>query len=249
MRSKLGREIRKAFRPENPDWIFISADYSQVEIRLLAEMAGDQDLIQAFIDGLDVHTITASKIFNVPLEKVDPVLRSRAKAINFGIIYGMGPVRLSQETGVTTTEAKAFIQRYFEVYPGIERLSNELIAFARKNGYCKTLLGRRRPIPELKDSNKGLQARGENIAINAPIQGTSADLIKLAMIDIHKKLRDQRLKTKMILQVHDELVFTAPRAEKEQAIALIKDSMEHAVKTKVPLKVDVGSGDNWFEAH
>ena len=249
MRSKLGREIRKAFRPENPDWIFISADYSQVEIRLLAEMAGDHDLIQAFIDGLDVHTITASKIFNVPLDKVDSVLRSRAKAINFGIIYGMGPVRLSQETGVTTTEAKAFIQRYFEVYPGIERLSNELIAFARKNGYCKTLLGRRRPIPELKDSNKGLQARGENIAINAPIQGTSADLIKLAMIDIQKKLRAQRLKTKMILQVHDELVFTAPRSEKEQAITLIKDCMEHALKTKVPLKVDVGSGDNWFEAH
>ncbi len=249
MRSKLGREIRKAFRPENPDWIFISADYSQVEIRLLAEMAGDQDLIQAFVDGLDVHTITASKIFNIPIDKVDPVLRSRAKAINFGIIYGMGPVRLSQETGVTTTEAKAFIQRYFEVYPGIERLSNELIAFARKNGYCKTLLGRRRPIPELQDSNKGLQARGENIAINAPIQGTSADLIKLAMIDINRKLKEQRLKSKMILQVHDELVFTAPKSEKEQAIMLIRDSMEHALKTKVPLKVDIGSGSNWFEAH
>ncbi len=249
MRSKLGREIRKAFRPENPEWIFISADYSQVEIRLLAEMAGDNDLIQAFIDGLDVHTITASKIFNVPLDKVDPVLRSRAKAINFGIIYGMGPVRLSQETGVTTTEAKAFIQRYFEVYPGIERLSTELIAFARKNGYCKTLLGRRRPIPELKDSNKGLQARGENIAINAPIQGTSADLIKLAMIDIHNRLKEQRLKTKMILQVHDELVFTAPKVEKDRAVALIKDCMEHALKTKVPLKVGVGSGENWFEAH
>ncbi len=249
MRSKLGREIRKAFRPENPDWIFISADYSQVEIRLLAEMAGDGDLIQAFIDGLDVHTITASKIFNVALDKVDPVLRSRAKAINFGIIYGMGPVRLSQETGVTTSEAKAFIQRYFEVYPGIERLSSELIAFARKHGYCKTLLGRRRPIPELNDSNQGLQARGENIAINAPIQGTSADLIKLAMIDIHKKLKAQRMKTKMILQVHDELVFTAPKSEKEQAILLIRDSMEHALKTKVPLKVDVGSGENWYEAH
>jgi len=249
MRSKLGREIRKAFRPEDPDWIFISADYSQVEIRLLAEMAGDDDLIQAFIDGLDVHTVTASKIFNVPVEKVDPLLRSRAKAINFGIIYGMGPVRLSQETGVTTTEAKAFIQRYFEVYPGIERLSTELIAFAREHGYCKTLLGRRRPIPELKDSNKGLQARGENIAINAPIQGTSADLIKLAMIDIHRKLKEQRLKTKMILQVHDELVFTAPRIELEMAVALIKNSMEHALKTKVPLKVEVGSGDNWFEAH
>lgn len=249
MRTPLGREIRKAFRPEKPDWIFISADYSQVEIRILADMAGDEDLIQAFKNGLDVHTVTAAKIFNVPVKDVDPVLRSRAKAINFGIIYGMGPMRLAQETGVSPTEAKAFIQKYFEVYPGIQKLSAQLIASAHELGYCTTLLGRRRPIPELKDSNQGLRVRGENIAINAPIQGTSADLIKLAMIDIQKKLKSARLKTKMILQVHDELVFTGPATERAEAMALIKGSMESALKTRVPLKVDIGSGSNWLEAH
>jgi DNA polymerase-1 len=249
MRTALGREIRKAFRPKDPDWIIISADYSQIEIRLLAHMAGDEDLITAFREGLDIHTVTAAKIFNLPPGNVDPVYRSRAKAINFGIIYGMGPLRLSQETGVTLPEAKAFIQKYFEVYPGIQRMTNDLIDSAHKLGYCKTLFGRRRPIPELKDSNQGIRVRGENIAVNAPIQGTSADLIKIAMIHIHDALRERRMQTRMILQVHDELVFTGPKAEKNQAMALIQEKMEHAMETKVPLKVEINSGANWLEAH
>ncbi len=249
MRSDLGRKIRRAFTPGREGEVIISADYSQVEIRLLAHLAGDESLIDAFKRGLDIHTVTAAKIFGVKESAVDQVLRSRAKAVNFGIIYGMGPQRLAQETGVTLAEAKEFIQRYFEVYPGIYRLTETLVESAREKGYCVTMKGRRRPIPEIGDTNQGQMARGENIAINAPIQGSAADLIKLAMIRIQADFRRNKMKTRMLLQVHDELVFSAPLSEVEKATALIRQGMEHAFETKVPLKVDIRSGKDWLDAH
>jgi len=206
-------------------------------------------MIAAFIAGLDVHTVTAAKIFGVAESAVTPQLRSRAKAVNFGIIYGMGPQRLAATTGVSLAEAKAFIQRYFEVYPAIKTYTQSLIAAARATGYCVTMLGRRRPIPEIGDKNQANRARGENIAVNAPIQGSAADLIKVAMIRIDRALIQQRLKTRMLLQVHDELVFSAPHSEVAHVIAMVREHMEHALVTKVPLKVDIHTGPDWLAAH
>ncbi len=249
IQSALGRRIREAFKPAEPGHVLISADYSQVEIRLLAHLANATDLINAFKLGLDVHRVTAAKIFSVEEDAVTDQLRSQAKAVNFGIIYGMGPQRLAAQTGVTVTAAREFIKRYFEVYPGIKSYTNELIEFARKHGYCLTMMGRRRPIPELRDSNQALQSRGENIAVNAPIQGSAADVIKLAMIKVHALLKKERLKSRMLLQVHDELVFSTPEPELTYVIPLIRDAMESAVPTRVPLKVDISWGQNWLAAH
>jgi len=249
IQSTLGRRIRQAFKPLDSGSLLISADYSQVELRLLAHLADAKDMITAFIAGLDVHTVTAAKIFGVAESAVTPQLRSRAKAVNFGIIYGMGPQRLAATTGVSLSEAKAFIQRYFEVYPAIKTYTQSLIAAARTTGYCVTMLGRRRPIPELGDKNEANRARGENIAVNAPIQGSAADLIKIAMIRIDHALNQQRLKTRMLLQVHDELVFSAPHSEVPHVISMIRVHMEHALVTKVPLKVDIRTGPDWLAAH
>ena len=247
--SPLGRRIRKAFKPPEANAVFISADYSQVEIRLLAHLAEATDLIAAFNLGLDVHRVTAAKIFGIPEAEVSSELRSQAKAVNFGIIYGMGPQRLAAQTGVTLAAAKDFISRYFEVYPGIKSYTTELVNSARTAGYCVTMFGRRRPIPELRDSNQAIQNRGENIAVNAPIQGSAADLIKLAMIKVHHALKAHRLKTKMLLQVHDELVFSAPETELETVVPIIRDCMEHAITARVPLKVDISWGPDWLAAH
>ena len=249
VQSALGRRIRQAFKPEHAGWILISADYSQVEIRLLAHLADAVDLIEAFKNGLDVHTVTAAKIFGVPVASVTPQLRSRAKAVNFGIIYGMGPQRLAAETGTTLTEAKDFIKRYFEVYPGIKAYIDGLIDKAKAAGYCRTMLGRQRAIPELADRNLANRARGENIAVNAPIQGSAADLIKLAMIRLAHELGERQLRTQLLLQVHDELVFSAPEAELAEVIPVIRQAMEHALTTKVPLKVDIKTGADWLAAH
>ena len=247
--SPLGRRIRKAFKPPEADAVLISADYSQVEIRLLAHLAEATDLIAAFKLGLDVHRVTAAKIFGIPEADVSSELRSQAKAVNFGIIYGMGPQRLAAQTGVTLAAAKDFISRYFEVYPGIKSYTAELVKSARATGYCVTMFGRRRPIPELRDGNQTIQNRGENIAVNAPIQGSAADLIKLAMIKVHHALKAHRLQTKMLLQVHDELVFSAPESEVEAVVPMIRDCMENAITTRVPLKVDISWGPDWLAAH
>ena len=247
--SPLGRRIRKAFKPPEADAVLISADYSQVEIRLLAHLAEATDLIAAFKLGLDVHRVTAAKIFGIPEEEVSSELRSQAKAVNFGIIYGMGPQRLAAQTGVTLSAAKDFISRYFEVYPGIKSYTTELLKSARATGYCVTMFGRRRPIPELRDGNQAIQNRGENIAVNAPIQGSAADLIKLAMIKVHHALKAHRLKTKMLLQVHDELVFSAPESELEAVVPIIRECMENAITARVPLKVDISWGPDWLAAH
>ena len=249
IRSELGQSIRKAFKPSSQDSVIISADYSQIELRMLAHLADEKALLQAFQDKEDIHQLTASKIFSVSPSEVTQDMRSRAKAINFGIIYGMGPRRLAADTGVTLAEATVFIDKYFAGYPGISTYINNSIKLAREHGYCETITGRRRPLPELSYSGGRAAASAENIAVNTPIQGSAADLIKLAMIKIEDRFKAKGLKSKMILQVHDELLFECPKEEIDEAVDIIKDSMEHAMTLKVPLDVQIGIGSNWLEAH
>ncbi|NDE16868.1 DNA polymerase I [bacterium] len=249
IRTKQGREIRKAFKPGIPEAVLISADYSQIELRILAHIAGETALADSFRKGIDIHNATASRIFGVKTDEVDQTLRSRAKAINFGIIYGMGPQRLARETGVSMAEAKEFIEKYFTGYPRIKDYIADAIAKAKANGYTETMTGRRRPLPELHSTDRLTLVNAENIAVNSPIQGSAADLIKLAMIKVDHDLSAAGLKTKLLLQVHDELVFEAPNAEIARASEVIRHAMEHAMELNVPLKVEIGSGANWLEAH
>lgn len=248
MRREEGRLIRKAFKAQR-GWRLISADYSQVEIRLLAAMAEEEDLIHAFKKGLDIHSATAAKIFGLKPDEVDVNMRSRAKAVNFGILYGMGPQRLARETGVTLNEAKDFIAKYFAAYPGIKGFTEGLKESASKNGYTLTLMGRRRPVPGLDDGNRAVAARAENIAVNTPIQGTAADIIKLAMIKVDETLRKKRSKARLIAQVHDELLIECPLDEVESVMGILKDGMETAYDLSVPLLVEVGQGTTWYDAH
>ena len=248
-RTELGREIRKAFIAEGEDRCILSADYSQIELRILAHLSQDATLIQSFRAGEDVHRRTASLIFGVPPEQVTAEQRARAKTINFGVIYGMGPTRLAREIDISLEEAREFIERYFATYPGVHHYTVETIRKAKEQEYVTTLLGRRRYLPELFSDNQGVRAAAENMAINTPVQGSSADIIKLAMINIRDRLRQERLTAQMILQVHDELVFEMPVAELEQVKSIVVEQMERAVQLDVPIKVDVGAGRNWFEAH
>jgi DNA polymerase I len=249
IRSTMGRSIRKAFRAQSAEWCMISADYSQIELRLLAHLADEQALIDAFASGQDIHRATASKIFGLNPEDVDSTLRSRAKAINFGIIYGMGPQRLARETGVTIAEAKSFITKYFDGFPRIRDYIDSSIDFARSNGYTLTMTGRRRPMPEINSDNPGTRVNAENMAVNSPVQGSAADLIKLAMIAIDEKLQSIPDKAYMVLQVHDELVFECKKQYSEEITQMIRAEMESAFALKVPLLVEVGVGDNWLDAH
>lgn len=247
--SSMAERIRRAFRPQTPDRVMVAADYTQVEIRLLAHLAQEQPLIQAFREGLDIHRATASRIFGVPFDQVTPLLRSRAKAVNFGIIYGMGPQRLARETGVSMGEAKLFIEKYFDAYPGIKEYTQGLIKKARQLGYSESITGRRRTIVGIGDSNRAVVARAENIAVNAPIQGSAADVIKLAMIEIDRRVQKEGLALDMILQIHDELVFECVIKDQMTAIALIREAMEHAIVSSVPLEVSIGIGPDWLSAH
>jgi DNA polymerase-1 len=249
IRSALGQEIRKAFKPQNPDCVMISADYSQIELRLLAHIAGEEALAKAFREQQDIHNLTAARIFRVPPAEVDQLMRSRAKAINFGIIYGMGPRRLAQETKVSMAEAQEFIGRYFATYPGIARYIETAVKAARDTGYTTTMSGRRRPVPELREASNRLQASAENVAVNSPVQGSAADLIKIAMIRVHAGLAKAGAKARLLLQVHDELVLECPAKEVNTVMAIVKESMEHAVSLSVPLEVEIGQGRNWLEAH
>jgi DNA polymerase I len=249
IRSEFGRRIRGAFVPEDSKHVLISADYSQIELRVLAHITGDSNLIETFKNDEDVHRRTASLIFGTPMDKVTSTQRNQAKTINFGVIYGMGPMRLARENGVTMAEAKKFIEDYFAKYPGIQKFTTEMVELARKQGYVSTILGRKRLIPEIHSSNIGLKINGEHMAVNTPIQGSAADLIKVAMVRLHEKLKQKKLETVMLLQVHDELVFEAPKDEVEEAKKMIVHEMENAMKLKVPLKVDVGVGKSWLEAH
>jgi DNA polymerase-1 len=244
-----GREIRKAFNASAPDRLMISADYSQVELRLLAHIADDEGLKAAFASGIDVHTATACRIFGVEINQVTPELRSNAKAINFGIIYGMGPQRLARTTGVSMSEAKLFIEKYFEGFPRIRSYIDSAKSKARELGYSMTMTGRRRPIPEINSKDRMMIVNGENMAVNSPIQGSAADLVKLAMIETQSRLDASGFDAHMLMQVHDELVFECHESVKEPVMALIKNAMEHAMTLSVPLTVEVGSGKNWLEAH
>lgn len=249
MRTKLGREIRKAFKSNKEGWKIISADYSQVEIRILAELSKEKVLIEAFKNNEDIHSLTAMKIFKVTSDEMTTELRSRAKAINFGIIYGMGPRRLSEETGVSLKEAKDFIERYFKAYPNIKKYTENIILEAISTGYTKTILGRKRPINGLDDDNAMIKSRAQNMAVNSPIQGSAADLIKMAMIQIDKTIEKEALKGKMLLQVHDELVFSSPKEEVDRFVSIIRHEMENAITTEIPMTVEIKVGDNWLEAH
>lgn len=249
IRTAEGREIRKAFCASSPDRLLVSADYSQVELRILAHITGDEGLKDAFRSGLDIHTATAMKIFGLTKEQVTPDDRSHAKAINFGIIYGMGPQRLSRETGVSMAEAKGFIERYFAGFPGIRTYIENAKKSARDLGYSVTITGRRRPIPELQSRDRAVMVNGENMAVNSPIQGSAADLVKLAMIATEKELALRKMDAMLLLQVHDELVFECKASDAEELKAVVRKAMEEAMDLSVPIKVEVGSGFSWLEAH
>lgn len=249
IRSELGREIRKAFRTADPDWEIVSADYSQVELRLLAHLAHEDNLTAAFAEGADIHTATAAKIFGVEPGSVSKNQRSAAKAINFGLIYGMGPQRLARETGTTTAEAKSFIEKYFASYPRIRTYIDDSIQFAKEHLYTKTITGRRRPLPEIAGKDALALASAQNIAVNSPVQGSAADLIKIAMTRIQKELEETGLRARMLLQVHDELVFECHRDDVAAVMALVKRCMESAMELDVPIVAEVAAGTNWLEAH
>ena len=249
IRGETGREIRKAFIPSAPGWVIFSADYSQVELRVMAHISGDPGLRQAFEQGEDIHRATAAAVFGVAPQEVTPEQRRKAKEVNFGIIYGISRFGLAGRLGISNNDAEAIIQNYFAKYPNVNRYITETIAFAREHKYVTTLLNRRRYISDIASANGNIRQNAERAAINSPIQGSAADLIKLAMIHIHRALEAQHLQARMILQVHDELVFELPESELPALTALVKEKMESAMQLAVPLKVDTGSGTNWLEAH
>ena len=248
IRMELGRLIRKVFVPKD-GYVFIDADYSQIELRVLAHMSGDQNLIAAYQHAEDIHRITASQVFHTPLEEVTDLQRRNAKAVNFGIVYGISSFGLSQDLSITRKEAEGYIASYFETYPGIKTFLDRLVSDAKEKGYAETMFGRRRPVPELASSNFMQRSFGERIAMNSPIQGTAADIIKIAMIRVKQRLDREQLKSKLILQVHDELLIEAAADEEEYVKTLLAEEMRHAADLAVTLEVDVQSGRNWFEAH
>jgi DNA polymerase-1 len=248
VRTELGRELRRFFKTENSNYVIIDADYSQIELRLLAHVSGDNNMITAFREGVDIHTSTAATVFGVPTAVVTPDMRKKAKAVNFGIMYGIGAFSLSDDIGVSVAEAKDFIDRYLASYPSIDAYLKNTIKQAYEDGYVTTLFGRRRQIPELLGTNKMQQKFGERVAMNSPIQGTAADVIKLAMIRVHKRLRESGIDARLILQVHDELLIESHRDCAAEARAILKQEMEHAVEYAVPLDVDIHVGDTWFDA-
>ncbi|MBN1527210.1 MAG: DNA polymerase I [Candidatus Omnitrophica bacterium] len=247
VKTEEGRKIRKAFIPSGKDRALLSADYSQIELRILAHFSGDKHLIKAFKDGLDIHAFTASLVFNVKEKDVTAEMRNMAKTVNFGILYGMSPYGLSQNLGIEVDKAKEFIDAYFERYPGVRGYIEGLVEEARKHGFVTTILGRRRYIPEINSPNSQLRQFAERTAINTPIQGSAADIIKVAMIAIHEKLAKKKLGSKMTLQVHDELVFDVPKEELGEMYRIVKDGMEDVIKLKVPVEAHIESGKNWLE--
>ncbi len=247
VRTEEGREIREAFLPRE-GWILLDADYSQIELRLMAHFSGDPALLDAFRNGEDIHTRTASEIFDVPKDWVTPELRSRAKAVNFGLIYGISGFGLSRNTGVSRREAAEFIEKYFRKYPGVKRFMDEFAAEGVKNGYARTLMGRRRYLPELQSPKAPVREFGKRAAMNTPVQGTAADIIKLAMVRVDKALREAGMQSRLILQVHDELLLECPPEEAEQAAVLLREAMEGAMELRVPLVAEVHQGKNWAEA-
>ena len=249
IRTERGRQVRKAFVPRNDDYILLAADYSQIELRIIAALSKEENMINAFKNGEDIHASTASKVFNVPIEDVTREQRSNAKTVNFGIIYGVSAFGLSNQTNLSRSESKALIDTYYTTYPKLRSFVGEQIDFAREHGYVQTVLGRRRYLKDINSRNAVVRGAAERNAVNAPIQGSAADIIKMAMIAIYNKLETGNYKTKMLLQVHDELVFDVYKPELETIKTLVKTEMENAYKLEVPLEVDLGVGNNWLEAH
>ena len=245
---ELGRALRKVFVPKD-GCKFIDADYSQIELRILAHISGDENLIEAYKTAQDIHKITASKVFHTPFEEVTNEQRSNAKAVNFGIVYGISSFGLSQDLSITKKQAAEYIEQYFETYPKIKEFLDSIVEQARNDGYVSTLFGRRRPVPELSSKNFMQRNFGERIAMNSPIQGTAADIMKIAMINVDRRIREQGLDTKIVLQVHDELLLEVPEREIPQVKELVEDCMRSAASLSVPLEVGLESGDNWLEAH
>lgn len=248
VRTPLGREMRRFFTAKD-GYLLVDADYSQIELRVLAHISGDEIMKKAFLEGIDIHTVTASQVFNQPIEWVTPDLRSKAKAVNFGIVYGIGAFSLSKDIGVSMTKASEYIRAYLSKYSGIAHYMDKTVAKARHDGYVETMFGRRRYIKELAAKNKNLQSFGERVAKNTPIQGTAADIIKIAMIKVYNRLLESKLDAKLILQVHDELIVEAKEDCADKVAALLKEEMENAVKLTVPMTVDVNIGKTWYDTH
>ena len=248
VRRELGAQIRRMFVAA-PGCVLVDADYSQIELRLLAHISGDETMQNAFKSGEDIHAVTASQVFGLPLAEVTPAQRSSAKAVNFGIVYGISAFSLAQDIKVSPAEARAYIDAYMQKYHGVREYMDRVIAEAKERGYVETLFGRRRPVPELKASNFNTRSFGERVARNMPIQGTAADIIKLAMVNVRRRLRAEGMEARLILQVHDELIAECPEREAERVAALLEEEMERAVTLSVPLTAEAHSGHSWAEAH
>jgi DNA polymerase-1 len=249
IRTPRGREIRKAFVPRDENHVLLSADYSQIELRVVASMSRDEAMMEAFKQGKDIHTATAARVFKVPESEVSKEQRYRAKSVNFGIIYGQGAFGLAQNLNISRTEAREIIESYKAEFSGITSFMDRMVASARETGYVQTLMGRRRKLPDISSANQVVRAQAERNAINAPIQGTAADMIKMAMIEVHRLLGEKGFNTRMLLQVHDELIFDVPKSELDTVKPLIEDAMIHAMPLEVPVLVESGYGINWLEAH
>jgi DNA polymerase I len=249
IRTPRGQQIRKAFVSKNEDFVLMAADYSQIELRIIASLSEDPSMMEAFRNNEDIHASTAAKVFNVPLTEVTREQRSNAKTVNFGIIYGVSAFGLSNQTDLTRTASKELIETYYKTYPQLRKYIADQINFARENGYVETVLGRRRYLKDINSRNQVVRGAAERNAVNAPIQGSAADIIKIAMLHIHKRMRQENLRSTMLLQVHDELVFDAHKSELELLKKLVKEEMGNAYQLNVPLVVDIGIGDNWLQAH
>ena len=247
VRTELGRVMRKVFVPRDGEHLLVDADYSQIELRVLAHMADEKNMIDAFLKGEDIHARTAAEVYGVPFDEVTPQMRSSAKAVNFGIVYGISDFGLAKNIGVSRKEAREFIEKYFARYPRIKEYMDSCVRQGHEQGYVTTLFGRRRNLPELSSSNYQTRSFGERAAMNTPIQGTAADIIKIAMVRVADALRREGLEAKLILQVHDELIVDAPKDEAERVSALLKNEMENAVRMQVPLTVEVKNGRSWYE--
>lgn len=245
---EMGKEIRKVFVPDNPNQVILSADYSQIELRVLAHIGNDENLIDAFIHQSDIHTKTASEVFKVPIDEVTSTQRSNAKAVNFGIVYGIGDFSLAKDLKISRKEARNYIDTYFDRYPGVKKYMDDIINQAKETLYVTTVMNRRRFIPEIKASNKMVRSFGERLAMNTPIQGSAADVIKLAMVNVYNQIKEKGFKSKLILQVHDELILNVYKDELEEVKAMVKREMENVLKLRVPLEVDISVGGNWYEA-
>jgi len=248
VREAQGKEIRKAFIPDDNE-IFVSADYSQIELRIMAHLSGDENMLEAFCAGEDIHAATASKIFHIPVNEVNSDMRRKAKTANFGIIYGISAFGLADRLNISRSEAKELIDGYFQTFPQVKIYMEKSIASAHKNGYVETILGRKSRLADINSANSVVRGYAERFAINAPIQGSAADIIKIAMVKIQQQIENQNLTSKMIMQVHDELNFTVPKSELEVLKKIVVEQMQNAVELQVPLIVDCGIGDNWLEAH